>query len=57
MSLYATLEEAIEAAREEFIETAEGGDDEPPVPQQFNLQNTSCWMATRCGRRSFRRRR
>lgn len=39
MSLYATLEEAIEAAREEFIETAEGGDDdEPPAPQQFNLQ-------------------
>ncbi|WP_447873900.1 MysB family protein [Serratia fonticola] len=39
MSLYATLEEAIEAAREEFIETAEAGDDdEPPVPQQFNLQ-------------------
>ena len=32
-------EEAIEAAREEFIDTAEGGgDDEPPVPQQFNLQ-------------------
>ena len=24
MSLYATLEEAIEAAREEFIDTAEG---------------------------------
>ena len=39
MSLYATTEEAIEAAREEFIDTAEGGgDDEPPVPQQFNLQ-------------------
>lgn len=39
MSLYATLEEAVEAAREEFIESAEGGnDDEPPVPQQFNLQ-------------------
>ncbi|MGB8666119.1 MAG: secY/secA suppressor protein, partial [Serratia inhibens] len=39
MSLYATLEEAIEAAREEFIESAEGGnDDETPVPQQFNLQ-------------------
>lgn len=34
MSLYATLEEAVEAAREEFIESAEGGnDDEPPVPQ------------------------
>lgn len=39
MSLYATLEEAIEAAREEFIESAESGnDDQPPVPQQFNLQ-------------------
>ncbi|MCS3409076.1 MysB family protein [Serratia sp. AKBS12] len=39
MSLYATLEEAIDAAREEFIESAEGGnDEEPPVPQQFNLQ-------------------
>lgn len=39
MSLYATLEEAIEAAREDFIDTAEGGNgDEPPVPQQFNLQ-------------------
>ncbi|NLU17877.1 MAG: secY/secA suppressor protein [Serratia liquefaciens] len=39
MSLYATLEEAVEAAREEFIESAEGGNDnEPPMPQQFNLQ-------------------
>lgn len=28
MSLYATLEEAIEAAREEFIDTAEGGGDD-----------------------------
>lgn len=39
MSLYATLEEAIEAAREEFIESAESGsDDQPPAVQQFNLQ-------------------
>lgn len=38
MSLYATLEEAIEAAREEFIEASEGVHDEPPPPQQFNLQ-------------------
>ncbi|CAI0827685.1 MysB family protein [Serratia quinivorans] len=39
MSLYATLEEAIEAAREEFIESAESGsNDQPPAVQQFNLQ-------------------
>jgi acidic protein MsyB len=39
MSLYATLEEAIEAAREEFIESAESGsDDQPPAVQQFNMQ-------------------
>ncbi|CAI0768603.1 secY/secA suppressor protein [Serratia quinivorans] len=39
MSLYATLEDAIEAAREEFIESAESGsDDQPPAVQQFNLQ-------------------
>lgn len=39
MSLYASLEEAIESAREAFIEYAEGGNgDESPVPQQFNLQ-------------------
>lgn len=39
MSLYATLEEAIEAAHEEFIESAESGsDDQPPTVQQFNLQ-------------------
>ncbi|MFC0225719.1 MysB family protein [Serratia aquatilis] len=52
MSLYPTLEEAIEAAREEFIESVEGSyDDEPPVPQQFNLQkyimqdSTTMWQA------------
>lgn len=39
MSLYATLEDAIEAAREEFIESAESGsDDQLPAVQQFNLQ-------------------
>lgn len=37
MSLYATLEEAIDAAREEFIESSESTTDEPAV-QQFNLQ-------------------
>lgn len=52
MSLYPTLEEAIEAAREEFIESVESGyNDEPPVPQQFNLQkyvvrdSTTMWQA------------
>lgn len=38
MDLYDTLEEAIEAAREAFIESAEEEDNEPPAPQQFNLQ-------------------
>ncbi|MFI8418075.1 MysB family protein [Serratia sp. NPDC078593] len=39
MNLYVTLEEAIDAAREEFIESADDVDgDALPVPQQFNLQ-------------------
>lgn len=39
MNLYVTLEEAIDATREEFIESADGVDDDAlPVPQQFNLQ-------------------
>ncbi|WBF43716.1 MysB family protein [Serratia rubidaea] len=38
MDLYDTLEEAIEAAREAFIESAEEDDSETPAPQQFNLQ-------------------
>ncbi|AVJ17249.1 MysB family protein [Serratia rhizosphaerae] len=38
MDLYDTLEEAIEAAREAFIESTDGEGDEPPAAQQFNLQ-------------------
>lgn len=40
MSMYATLEEAVDAAREEFLEAARDttDDDETPVPEQFNLQ-------------------
>ena len=41
MSLYATLEEAVDAAREEFLEKiAENSsdDDESPSVSQFNLQ-------------------
>jgi acidic protein MsyB len=37
MNLYATLDEAIEAAREEFIE-ANVDNDPDKLPQQFNLQ-------------------
>jgi len=39
MSLYATLEEAIDAAREEFLEKiADTSDEESPAVDQFNLQ-------------------
>ncbi|MDV5139914.1 MysB family protein [Chimaeribacter arupi] len=40
MSMYATLEEAIEIAREEYLEALadDYADDEIPSPQQFNLQ-------------------
>ncbi|GBU13846.1 hypothetical protein AwEntero_24470 [Enterobacterales bacterium] len=40
MSMYATLEEAVDAAREEFLEATldTTGSDETPVPEQFNLQ-------------------
>ena len=40
MSLYVTLEEAIDAAREEFLEAAQDRvqGDEEPLPDQFNLQ-------------------
>jgi len=40
MSMYATLEEAVDAAREEFLESAQDttDSDEAPVPEQFNLQ-------------------
>ncbi len=39
MSLYATLEEAIDAAREEFLEkNADTLDDESPSVSQLNLQ-------------------
>ncbi|WP_114195594.1 MysB family protein [Edaphovirga cremea] len=40
MSMYATLDEAIETAREEYIESTldEYGEDETPPPQQFHLQ-------------------
>jgi len=40
MSMYATLEEAIDAAREEFLEAAQDRihGDEEPAPDQFNLQ-------------------
>src|SRR5471030_3164722 len=40
MSMYATLEEAVDAAREEFLESAQEttDSDETPVPEQFNLQ-------------------
>lgn len=40
MSMYATLDEAIETAREEYIDATleEYGEDETPTPQQFNLQ-------------------
>ncbi|XBS71188.1 MysB family protein [Acerihabitans sp. KWT182] len=40
MSMYATLEEAIDTAREEFIEASRDGvnDDQDPVVNQFCLQ-------------------
>ncbi|MDR3431934.1 MAG: MysB family protein [Rouxiella aceris] len=39
MSMYATLEEAVDAAREEFLEkVAETSDDDAPSVTQFNLQ-------------------
>lgn len=40
MSMYATLEEAVDAAREEFLEAAQDttDGDQALVPEQFNLQ-------------------
>jgi len=40
MSMYATLEEAVDAAREVFLETTQDAIDnhEEAIPEQFNLQ-------------------
>lgn len=40
MSMYATLQEAVDAAREEFLEAAQDttDGDQALVPEQFNLQ-------------------
>ncbi len=57
MTMYATLEEAIDAAREEFLADNPGIDAENANVQQFNAQNTFCRTATSCGKLSFCRRR
>ncbi len=57
MTMYATLEEAIDAAREEFLADNPGIDAEDANVQQFNAQNTFCRTATSCGKLSFCRRR
>lgn len=40
MSMYATLEEAVDAAREEFLEATQDvtNNDAAQIPEQFNLQ-------------------
>lgn len=42
MTMYATLEEAIDAAREEFLADNPGIDAEDANVQQFNAQNMFC---------------
>ncbi len=53
MTMYATLEEAIDAAREEFLADNPGIDAEDANVQQFNAQNTFVRTATSCGKLSF----
>ncbi len=54
MTMYATLEEAIDAAREQFL--ADNPDLEPDEASvgQLNVQKNTCYrMGTSCGRRNF----
>jgi acidic protein MsyB len=54
---YATLEEAIDAAREEFLANNPDSDEESANVEQLNIQNTFCRMAISPGRPNFCRRR
>lgn len=47
---YSTLEEAIDAAREEFLADNPGVEEEDADVQQLNIQNTFCRMEILCGR-------
>lgn len=52
MTLYATLEEAIDAARETFLADNPGLEEGDADVQQFNMQSTLNKTATLCGRPS-----
>lgn len=47
---YSTLEEAIDAAREEFLADNPGIEEEDADVQQLNIKNTSFRTAILCGR-------
>jgi hypothetical protein len=54
---YATLEEAIDAAREEFSPIIPDSDEEMPTLSSSIFKNTFCRMAISPGRPNFCRRR
>lgn len=50
---YATLEEAIDAAREEFLANNPDSDEESASVEQLNIQSMCCRMAISPGRPNF----
>lgn len=50
MTMYATLEEAIDAAREEFLADNPGVEEENADVQQLISRNTFCRTGILCGR-------
>lgn len=52
MNFYATLEEAIDAAREVFLADNPDLESDDVSVQQLSVQNTCYRMATLCGRRN-----
>lgn len=53
MTMYATLEEAIDAAREEFLADHPGLEQDEANVQQFNVQKYVLQDGTSCGRSNF----
>ncbi len=53
MTMYATLEEAIDAAREEFLATIQASNKTKRMCSSSTFRNMYCRMGTSCGRSNF----